>query len=156
MLAESTGSIILGFSTQIESAVKKLLEKSSVRCETYQIIYEILDRIKELLEGLLDPILEERVVGHAEIREVFNLTKRGKIAGCFIKDGKAIRGHKFRVMRDNEIISECSLDSLKRFKDDVKEVASGFECGIGIEDSIDIKQGDILEIFTHDKIAQSI
>ena len=156
MLAESTGSIILGFSTQIESAVKKLLEKSSVRCETYQIIYEILDRIKELLEGLLDPILEERIVGHAEIREVFNLTKRGKIAGCFIKDGKAIRGHKFRVMRDNEIISECSLDSLKRFKDDVKEVASGFECGIGIEDSIDIKQGDILEIFTHDKIAQSI
>lgn len=156
MLAESTGSIILGFSTKIENDVKRLLEKSGVRCETYEIIYEILDRIKELLEGLLDPILEERIVGHAEIREVFNLTKKGKIAGCYIQDGKAIRGHKFRVMRNDEVISECPLDSLKRFKDDVKEVASGFECGIGVDESTDIKQGDILEIFTHDKIAQSI
>ena len=156
MLAESTGSIILGFSTIIENDVKKLLEKSGVRCETYEIIYEILDRIKELLEGLLDPILEERIVGHAEIKEVFNLTKKGKIAGCYVQDGKAIRGYKFRVMRDNEAISEGPLDSLKRFKDDVKEVASGFECGIGVDDSLDIKQGDILEIFTHDKIAQTI
>ena len=156
MLAESTGSIILGFSTIVENDVKKLLEKSGVRCETYEIIYEILDRIKELLEGLLDPILEERIVGHAEIREVFNLTKKGKIAGCYVQDGKAIRGYKFRVMRDNEAISEGPLDSLKRFKDDVKEVASGFECGIGVDDSLDIKQGDILEIFTHDKIAQTI
>ena len=156
MLAESTGSIILGFSTIVENDVKKLLEKSGVRCETYEIIYEILDRIKELLEGLLDPILEERIVGHAEIKEVFNLTKKGKIAGCYVQDGKAIRGYKFRVMRDNQAISEGPLDSLKRFKDDVKEVASGFECGIGVDDSLDIKQGDILEIFTHDKIAQTI
>ena len=156
MLAESTGSIILGFSTNIENDVKKLLEKSGVRCETYEIIYEILDRIKELLEGLLDPILEERIVGHAEIKEVFNLTKKGKIAGCYVQDGKAIRGHRFRVMRDNQVITEGPLDSLKRFKDDVKEVASGFECGIGVDDSLDIKQGDILEIFTHDKIAQTI
>ena len=104
----------------------------------------------------MDPILEERIVGHAEIREVFNLTKKGKIAGSYIQDGKAIRGHKFRVMRNDEVISECPLDSLKRFKDDVKEVASGFECGIGVDESTDIKQGDILEIFTHDKIAQSI
>ena len=156
MLAESTGAIILGFSTQIENSVKKMLEKSDVRCETYKIIYEILDRIKELLEGLLDPILEERIVGHAEIREVFNLTKRGKIAGCFITDGKAIKGHKFRVVRDEKVLSENSLDSLKRFKDDVKEVASGFECGISVEDTLDIKQGDIIEIFTHDKIAQTI
>ena len=82
--------------------------------------------------------------------------KKGKIAGCYVQDGKAIRGYKFRVMRDNEAISEGPLDSLKRFKDDVKEVASGFECGIGVDDSLDIKQGDILEIFTHDKIAQTI
>ena len=156
MLAESTGAIILGFSTQIENSVKKLLEKSDVRCETYKIIYEILDRIKELLEGLLDPILEERIVGHAEIREVFNLTKRGKIAGCFVTDGKAIRGHKFRVVRDEKVLSDNSLDSLKRFKDDVKEVASGFECGISVEDALDIKQGDILEIYTYDKIVQTI
>ena len=156
MLAESTGAIILGFSAQIENSVKKLLEKSDVRCETYQIIYEILDRIKELLEGLLDPILEERIVGHAEIREVFNLTKRGKIAGCFVTDGKAIRGHKFRVVRDEKVLSDNSLDSLKRFKDDVKEVASGFECGISVEDALDIKQGDILEIYTYDKIVQTI
>ena len=133
-----------------------MLEKADVRCETYKIIYEILDRIKELLEGLLDPILEERIVGHAEIREVFNLTKRGKIAGCFVTDGKAIKGHKFRVVRDEKVISENSLDSLKRFKDDVNEVASGFECGISVEDTLDIKQGDILEIFTYDKIAQTI
>ncbi len=156
MLAESTGAIILGFSAQIENSVKKLLEKSDVRCETYKIIYEILDRIKELLEGLLDPILEERIVGHAEIREVFNLTKRGKIAGCFVTDGKAIRGHKFRVVRDEKVLSDNSLDSLKRFKDDVKEVASGFECGISVEDALDIKQGDILEIYTYDKIVQTI
>ena len=131
------------------------IETQNVK-RTYEIIYEILDRIKELLEGLLDPILEERIVGHAEIKEVFNLTKKGKIAGCYVQDGKAIRGYKFRVMRDNQAISEGPLDSLKRFKDDVKEVASGFECGIGVDDSLDIKQGDILEIFTHDKIAQTI
>ena len=156
MLAESTGSIILGFSTNVEPKVQAMLDKSSIRCETYKIIYEILDRIKELLEGLLDPILEERVTGHAEIREIFNLSKQGKIAGCLVNDGKAVRGHNIRVKREDEIVFETTITSLKRFKDDVKEVASGFECGIGFENMEDIKQGDTIEIFTFDKINQTI
>lgn len=155
-LAESTGSIILGFSSIIEPKVQKLLDKSKVRCENYKIIYEIIDRIKELLEGLLDPILEERIVGHAEIKEIFNLTKQGRVAGCSVTDGKAVRGHNIRVMRDDEQIFESTLSSLKRFKDDVKEVSNGFECGIGFDDTDDVKQGDIIEIFTFDKIAQKI
>ena len=156
MLAESTGSIILGFSTNVEPKVQAMLDKSSIRCETYKIIYEILDRIKELLEGLLDPIIEERVTGHAEIREIFNLSKQGKIAGCLVNDGKAVRGHNIRVKREDEIVFETTITSLKRFKDDVKEVASGFECGIGFENMEDIKQGDTIEIFTFDKINQTI
>ena len=156
MLAESTSSIILGFSTSIESKTKALLDKSSVRYETYEIIYEILDRIKELLEGLLDPILEERIIGHAEIKEIFNLTKQGKVAGCFVNDGKVIRGHNIRVKRDDEVLFESTITSLKRFKDDVKEVANGFECGIGFDNTDDIKQGDQLEIFTFDKTSQTI
>ena len=155
-LAESTGSIILGFSSIIEPKVQKLLDKSEVRCENYKIIYQIIDRIKELLEGLLDPILEERIVGHAEIKEIFNLTKQGRVAGCSVTDGKAVRGHNIRVMRDDEQIFESTLSSLKRFKDDVKEVSNGFECGIGFDDTDDVKQGDIIEIFTFDKIAQKI
>ena len=155
-LAESTGSIILGFSSIIEPKVQKLLDKSEVRCENYKIIYEIIDRIKELLEGLLDPILEERIIGHAEIKEIFNLTKQGRVAGCSVTDGKAVRGHNIRVMRDDEQIFESTLSSLKRFKDDVKEVSNGFECGIGFDDTDDVKQGDIIEIFTFDKIAQKI
>ena len=156
MLAESTQAIILGFSTKVESKVQALLDKSSVRCETYKIIYEILDRIKELLEGLLDPILEERITGYAEIREVFNLSKQGKIAGCFVNDGKAVRGHNIRIKREEEIVFETTITSLKRFKDDVKEVSSGFECGIGFENTEDIKQGDTIEIYTFDKINQTI
>ncbi len=155
-LAESTQSIILGFSTDIEPKVKKLLDKSSIRCETFKIIYEILDRIKELLEGLLDPILEERVLGHAEIKEIFNLTKQGRVAGCMIMDGKAVRGSSMRVQREGELVFEAELNSLKRFKDDVKEVANGFECGIGFGNEDDIKQGDIVEIFTYDKITQKL
>ena len=155
-LAESTGSIILGFSTTLEPKVKKLLDKSSVRCENFKIIYEILDRIKELLEGLLDPILEERILGHAEIKEIFNLTKQGRVAGCMITDGKAIRGSSIRVQRGKDVVFESELTSLKRFKDDVKEVANGFECGIGFENDDDIKQGDIVEVFTYDKISQKI
>jgi len=156
VLAESTGSIILSFGTDMEPKVKSLLDKSSVRCETFKIIYEILDRIKELLEGLLDPILEERVLGHAEIKEIFNLTKQGRVAGCMITDGKAIRGSNIRIQREGEVMFESELNSLKRFKDDVKEVANGFECGIGFDNDDDIKQGDIVEIFTFDKISQKI
>ena len=156
MLAESTSSMILGFSTAIESRTKALLDKSLVRYETYEIIYEVLDRIKELLEGLLDPILEERIIGHAEIKEIFNLTKQGKVAGCFVNDGKVIRGHNIRVKRDDEVLFESTITSLKRFKDDVKEVANGFECGIGFDNADDIKQGDQIEIFTFDKTSQTI
>jgi translation initiation factor IF-2 len=108
------------------------------------------------LEGLLDPILEERIIGHAEIKEIFNLTKQGKVAGCFVNDGKVIRGHNIRVKRDDEVLFESTITSLKRFKDDVKEVANGFECGIGFDNADDIKQGDQIEIFTFDKTSQTI
>ena len=106
--------------------------------------------------ALAAPTEKEKFLGYATIKQVFKITKVGKIAGCFVTDGKAIRGHKFRVVRDEKVLSDNSLDSLKRFKDDVKEVASGFECGISVEDALDIKQGDILEIYTYDKIVQTM
>ena len=155
-LAESTGSIILGFSTTLEPKVKKLLDKSSVRCENFKIIYEILDRIKELLEGLLDPILEERILGHAEIKEIFNSSLGNGLGLDAIKAADAVIKFKIRIIRDGIVVHTGLLGSLKRFKDDVKEVANGFECGIGFENDDDIKQGDIVEVFTYDKISQKI
>ena len=123
----------------------------------YSIIYEALNDIRAAMEGLLEPTLKERVLGRAEVRKVFMIPKAGAVAGCYVTDGTIVRaGSSVRVVRDGVVVYEGKMGSLRRFKDDVKEVASGYECGIGVEKFNDIKPGDRLEVFTIDKIATKL
>ena len=113
----------------------------------YSIIYELIDDVKNLLSGLLQPDISEKITGNVEIREVFNISKIGNIAGCMVKDGLVSRNSKIRLLRDNVVIHSGNLASLKRFKEEVKEVKNGFECGVMLENYSDIKIGDVIETF---------
>jgi translation initiation factor IF-2 len=126
-------------------SAKKLAETEQIDIRLYSIIYKAIDEIKAAMEGMLAPEFEEKTVCNIEIREVFNITKVGTIAGCFVLDGKVTRNTKVRIVRDGIVVHDGKLGSLKRFKDDVKEVNKGFECGLNIEGFNDIKVGDIIE-----------
>ncbi len=147
MLAEASQAVILGFNIRPDLKALKLAEASHVDVRTYNIIYDLLDDVKNLLEGLLDKVVKEKVIGRAEVRDVFNIPKIGTIAGSAVLDGKVSRGCFLRLLRDNRVVYEGKLASLKRFKEDVKEVASGYECGIGLENFNDVKTGDHFEAF---------
>ncbi len=148
MLASASNAIVIGFNVRPEPKAQALAEKESVDLRLYTIIYNLVDEIKNAMEGLLAPVVREEALGRAEIRDVFRITKVGPVAGCFVTDGKAVRGAKVRLIRDNVVVYEGKLGSLKRFKEDVKEVASGYECGMTIEGYNDIKAGDIIELYT--------
>ena len=148
MLASASNAIVIGFNVRPEPKAQALAEKESVDLRLYTVIYNLVDEIKNAMEGLLAPVIREEALGRAEIRDVFRITKVGPVAGCFVTDGKAVRGAKVRLIRDNVVIYEGKLGSLKRFKEDVKEVASGYECGMTIEGYNDIKAGDIIELYT--------
>ena len=122
----------------------------------YNIIYDAVDDIKKAMEGLLEPTLREKHLGRAEIREVFSVPKIGNVGGCYVLEGKMLRNAKVRLLRDNVVMYEGKMSSLRRFKDDVKEVASGYECGIGLENYNDIKIGDIIEAFEIEKVAATL
>lgn len=147
MLASASGAIIIGFQVRFSGAVKDLAKKEGVDVRVYSIIYEIVDDIKLALEGQLEPIETPVVTGHAVVQKVFELSKSGKVAGCMVQDGKVMRSSKVRVQRAGETVYEGSLQSLKRFKDEVKEVAKGFECGIRVEGFPGIEEGDVLEFY---------
>jgi len=147
LASASENSIILGFNVRPTGSVKERAKSSGVEIKTYNIIYDLLDDVKALVAGMLDPVIREEQIGQAEVREVFMVPKVGAIAGCIVTDGKIIRGAKIRLIRDGVIVYEGNVSSLKRFKDDVKEVAKGYECGIGIEGFNDIKVGDYMESF---------
>ncbi len=147
-LAEaSENAIILGFNVRPTGSVKEKAKKSGVTVKTYNIIYDLIDDVKGLLGGLLSPVIREEQLGQAEVREVFKVPKLGLIAGAIVTDGVINRGAKVRVIRDGVVIYEGEVSSLKRFKDDVREVAKGYECGIGVEGYNDVKPGDYLESF---------
>lgn len=146
-LAQSTGAMILAFNVRATPKAKELASAQKVDIRYYSIIYNLIDDIKAALSGLLSPELREDFIGYAEIREVFNITKVGKIAGCMVTDGIIKRGCKVRLLRDNVVIHEGTLKTLKRFKDEVKEVKQGFECGMAFENYEDIRQGDQIECF---------
>jgi len=156
MLASASKAIIIGFQVRLPSSVKDLAKKEGVEIRVYSIIYEIVDDIKLALEGLLEPIETEVVVGHAAVQKVFELSKSGKVAGCMVQDGKVMRSSKVRVLRAGEKIHEGSLQSLKRFKDEVREVAKGFECGIRIEGFPGVEEGDILEFYEIQKTSRKL
>ncbi|PIY33281.1 MAG: translation initiation factor IF-2, partial [Bacteroidetes bacterium CG_4_10_14_3_um_filter_42_6] len=143
MLASASDAIIIGFQVRPSSQARKLAEKEEIDIRLYSIIYQATEELKTAIEGMLSPKMEEKITCNVEVREVFNITKVGNIAGCFVLDGKITRHTKIRVIRDGIVIHTGQLGSLKRFKDDVKEVTSNYECGLNIDNFNDIKIGDI-------------
>ena len=152
MLAESANAIIIGFNVRPDTKAKKLAETSKVDVRSYRIIYELLDDIEAALKGMLAPKLKEVLTGKCEVRQTFNITGAGTIAGCYVTDGKIIRGGKLRIYREDIMICEGGVKQLKRFKDDVKEVNYGYECGCAIEGFNEIRVGDIIECYVTEEI----
>jgi len=148
LLAEASKALIVGFNVRPVGKTNKLIEEKGVKVLTYRIIYDLVDDMANLLKGLVKPKEVEVVLGHAEVRRTFRVPRVGTVAGCYVTDGKIVRNGRVRVLRNGVIIAETSIGSLKRFKDDVREVVQGFECGVGLENFHDIKEGDILEVYT--------
>ncbi len=155
-LASASCAVILGFNIRPDHKVLDASARQGISLELHTIIYEVIDRVRSAMEGLLDPILEEKITGHAEVKDTFNISKVGTIAGCMISDGKVTRDSKIRLLRDGVIVFDGQIDSLRRFKDDVGEVVAGFECGIGIKRFNDIKVGDTLEFHTVEEFKQEL
>jgi translation initiation factor IF-2 len=155
-LALAVDAIILGFNVRSDNSAKKIIEDESIPLSYHSIIYELLDDVKARMSGLLDPIIKEEIVGTAEVLEVFNSPKFGQIAGCIVIEGNVLRNKPVRVLRDEIVIFEGELDSLRRFKEDVNEVKNGTECGMGIKNYKDIKPGDKIEVYDRKEEAQSM
>ncbi|MCI5130517.1 MAG: translation initiation factor IF-2, partial [Candidatus Electrothrix sp. EH2] len=155
-LASASDAIIIGFNVRPSVKVKDLAEQEQVDIRTYDVIYHALEDIEKAMVGMLEPEYEERVIGTAEVRDTFSVPKVGTIAGCAVIDGKIERNAGIRVLRDSVVIYTGVIDSLRRFKDDVKEVATGYECGIGVENYNDIKVGDTLEAFLMDEVEATL
>ena len=153
-LASSSGGFLVGFNVRAAASARNQAQQDGVDIRYYSIIYELLDDMKAAVEGLLAPEQREKFIGNAEIREVFNITKVGKVAGCRIIDGIVKRGAGVRLLRDNVVIHEGKLGTLKRFKEEVREVREGFECGMGFENYQDIKEGDVIECYEVEEVAR--
>ena len=147
MLASTTGSIIIGFNVRPTTAIQTMADRDNIQIRLYRVIYDIINDVEDAMKGMLDPEFKEEVLGKAEVRSTFKVPGVGIIAGAYVQEGKVERKAEVRLVRDGIVIHEGLISSLKRFKDDAKEVAKGFECGIGIEDYNDIKDGDIIECF---------
>ena len=147
MLADTSGAIVIGFNVKADAKARAMADRTGVEIRTYSVIYDAIDEVTNILNGMVEPIYEEEIIGHAEVREVFKITGVGNIAGCYVTDGKLQRGCKIRLVRDNIIIYNGVLNSLKREKDDAKEVAHGYECGVGLQKWGDIKKGDTIEAY---------
>jgi len=156
MLASASNAIIIGFNVRPESKAKKLAEADGVDVRFYKIIYEAIDDMKAAMEGTLAPEKVEKVIGAADVRETFSVPKQGTIAGCYVTEGHVERNAGVRVLRDGVLVYDGVLASLRRFKDDVKEVRSGYECGIGVEKFNDIKAGDTFEFYVIEEVAAKL
>ncbi len=156
LLASASDAIIVGFQVRPSQGARRLAESEEIQIKLYSVIYKAIEEIKEAMEGMLSAKIEEQIVGTAEIRDVFKITKVGTVAGCFVQDGKLTRNNKVRVIRDGIVIYTGELGSLKRFKDDVKEVTKGYECGLNVEKFNDIKVGDLVEAFEEVEVKQTL
>jgi translation initiation factor IF-2 len=154
-LAATTNATLIGFNVRPDRKARELAEAESVEIRTYEIIYKLLEDIERAMVGLLAPEYEEVVTGDAEVREIFRVPKIGAIAGCLVLNGTITRGSKVRFLREGVIIWKGAIQSLRRFKDDVREVREGFECGIGLTDFQDLKPGDIIETFDEREITRT-
>jgi len=148
MLASASNAVIIGFQVRPSMEARRLAESESIEIRIYSVIYDAIEEVKSSIEGMLAPLEKEEVTATAEVREIFKISRVGTIAGCMVKEGKLTRTAKIRVIRDGIVIYTGKLGSLKRFKDDVKEVASGFDCGLNIDGFNDVKIGDIIEAYT--------
>lgn len=156
MLASASDAIVIGFKVRPDARVSEIIDREGVDVKLYDIIYDAISDVKKAMEGLLEPVYEELVQGRAEVLQVFKVSKIGTIAGSLVTDGKLTRNARLRLLRDGVVIHDGKFLSLKRFKDDAKEVSSGLECGIGIENFNDIKEGDIIEAYTKEKIVRTL
>jgi translation initiation factor IF-2 len=154
MLASASNAIIVGFNVRPDKTALDSAERQGVDIRTYRIIYDCINEIEAAMKGMLAPKYREVLLGHAEVRQTIHVPKVGTIAGCYVLDGKIARHAKIRIVRDGIVISEDEIASLKRFKDDAKEVAAGYECGVGLQSFNDIKEGDTFEAFVMEEIPQ--
>ena len=155
-LASASGAVLIGFNIRPDETAKRLAENEGVDLRFYQVIYEIEDDLRKAMTGMLSPVEREVTLGHAEVREVFKVSKVGTIVGCYVKDGKIVRNAKVRVLRDSVVVFTGQLESLRRFKDDVREVAEGFECGIQVAKFQDLKLGDVIEAYMTEQVAAEL
>ncbi|MCY3622121.1 MAG: translation initiation factor IF-2 [Gammaproteobacteria bacterium] len=155
-MAMTYGAAIFGFNTRADRAAKDIIERESIDLRYYGVIYELLDDIKAILEGMLAPEIREEILGVAEVREVFHSPRFGQIAGCMVVEGTVARNKNIRVLRDNVVIFEGELESLRRIKDDVTEVRNGLECGIGVRNYNDVRAGDLIEVYESRSVARAL
>lgn len=156
MLAAASDAIIVGFQVRPSQSARKIAESEDIDIRLYSIIYDAIEEIKSAMEGMLSPELKEEIVGSAEVQEVFKITKVGTVAGCLVRDGKIKRNNKIRLIRDGIVVYSGELASLKRFKDDVKDVATGYECGLNINNYNDIRVGDVIESYEEVEVKRSL
>ena len=156
ILAKATGALIIGFNVRANPQARELAQRDGVEIRYYGIIYDLIDDVRSALSGMLSPTLREQFLGNAAIREVFNITRAGKVAGCMVTEGMVRRGAKVRLLRDNVVIHEGALKTLKRFKDEVREVREGYECGMAFENYENIQIGDVIECFEVEEVARTL
>ena len=155
-LARASGGFVIGFNVRANQQARDMAKRDAVEIRYYSVIYDILDDVKGLLSGMLSPTLREQFLGNAEIRQVFNITKVGKVAGCYVTEGMVKRGAKVRLLRDGVVIHEGTLKTLRRFKEEVREVREGFECGMAFENYDDVKEKDVIEAFEVESVARTL
>ena len=154
MLASTSNAIIIGFNVRPDANARDMAEREKIDVRLYRVIYQAIEDVQNAMKGLLAPKFKEVLLGHATVRQPFRVSGVGTIAGSYVTDGKIMRNAQIRLLRDNVVIHEGKIDSLKRFKDDAKEVAAGYECGIGIAGYNDIKENDVIECFEMEEIQQ--
>ena len=155
-LAAASQAVIIGFNVRADSAARRQIDESGVDVHYYSVIYDAIDEVKKALSGMLSPETREQILGLAEVRDVFKAPKIGQIAGCLVVEGSVKRNNPIRVLRDNVVIYEGQLESLRRFKDDVNEVRAGTECGIGVKDYNDVKVGDQIECYEKVEVQRTL
>jgi translation initiation factor IF-2 len=153
MLASASDAIILAFRVGADEAARRAASQDGVDIRHYEIIYKLIEDVEMALTGMLEPVFEDVVIGHAEVRAVFPIRHRGKVAGCYVTDGQVTRNAQVRVLRNEEELFDSHLASLKRFQEDVTEVRAGFECGISVAGFDDFEEGDILEFYTRQQVS---
>ena len=154
MLASASNAIIIGFNVRPDNNAREIAEREKIDIRLYRVIYNAIEDVQAAMKGMLAPKFRENILGHAEVRQTYKITGVGTIAGGYVTDGKIARNASIRLLRDNVVVHEGKIDSLKRFKDDAREVAQGYECGIGIERFNDVKVGDVIECFVMEEVEQ--